>query len=440
MNSKRVKLISGVMACLMIASLAGCSSQNSSSGSSNSTKKKNVTLTYMASQGHLEDAEEDLGKKFEDKTGIKVDYQVVPASQYSNLLQTKLNSGECTDIFMAQSGKFDIDSTYHVEKNAVDLSDQSWVSRMDKQVAEQLTVGGKLYGLMIWDNYSEWPIMYNKKIFSDLGISAPKTYAEFKSACQKIKDAGITPVWKAGADGWQLPLSLLDDGPNYEEKNPGFIDNLNNNKAKFADNETILTALNEYKELYTLGYFGDNMLSQAGSQTSKAMGSGKYAMTLTVLSEPETIAKANTGVSASDFGFFENPLADNDVLCSSPCGPSKFIYKNSNHIEEAEEYFDYITTPENLEYQLKNDDTKIGLCFTGISTKLTSEMKSYIDSYTKTGTYMQYEVKYLNSQWSDIDKDMQSMLIGSMTPKELLESIDSRRADQASAASDSAWN
>ena len=53
----------------------------------------------MASQDWVYDAEMELGKQFEEETGIKVDYQIVPADQYYNMLMTKLNSGEGPDIF-----------------------------------------------------------------------------------------------------------------------------------------------------------------------------------------------------------------------------------------------------------------------------------------------------------------------------------------------------
>ena len=52
--------------------------------------KEAVTLTYMASQGWIKDAELELAKKFEAETGIHVDYQIIPADQYFNVLKTKL--------------------------------------------------------------------------------------------------------------------------------------------------------------------------------------------------------------------------------------------------------------------------------------------------------------------------------------------------------------
>src|SRR6266545_4842015 len=93
--------------------------------------KSNVTLTYIASQGWVHDAEQELGKKFEAETGIHIDYQIIPADQYFTVLQTKLNSNEGPDIFGGQSGKTDIKVNYNVEKNAVDLSQEEWVKRED---------------------------------------------------------------------------------------------------------------------------------------------------------------------------------------------------------------------------------------------------------------------------------------------------------------------
>ena len=40
-----------------------------------------TTITYIASQDWVQDAEIELGEKFYQETGIKVDYQIVPSDQ-----------------------------------------------------------------------------------------------------------------------------------------------------------------------------------------------------------------------------------------------------------------------------------------------------------------------------------------------------------------------
>ena len=147
--------------------------------------KSNVTLTYMASQDWITDAEQALGKKFEEQTGIHIDYQIIPSDQYFNVLQTKLNAGEATDIFGGQSGVTDLKLQYNVEKNAVDLSSEPWAKQEDPLVAAQATVNGKLYGLTYWDTLGNvWAVNYNKDIFKKYNLSEPKTYADMKAICQ----------------------------------------------------------------------------------------------------------------------------------------------------------------------------------------------------------------------------------------------------------------
>ena len=83
-----------------------------------------VTLTYQVDANWIKDAERSLAKKFEEQTGIAIDFQIVPADQYFNVLKTKLNSGEATDLYGGQSGVTDLKLNYNVEKNAVDLSNE----------------------------------------------------------------------------------------------------------------------------------------------------------------------------------------------------------------------------------------------------------------------------------------------------------------------------
>src|SRR5436190_16078176 len=182
-----------------------------------------TTLTYIASQNWVLDSEIELAKKFEAETGVHIDFQIIPSDQYFNVLETKLEAGgEGIDIFGGQSGKTDIKLQLNVEKNAVPLTDQEWVKRMNPLSVEQISLDGVTYGLTIWDTVGgSWVIVYNKKIFADNGISVPKSYAEFATACQTLQSAGVTPIYEPFSDGWHHVLWFLEMGPAYEAANPG---------------------------------------------------------------------------------------------------------------------------------------------------------------------------------------------------------------------------
>lgn len=403
--------------------------------------QEKVTLTYMASQGWIKDAELELAKKFEEQTGIHVDYQIIPADQYFTLLKTKLNSGEATDIFGGQSGKTDLKVQYDVEKNAVDLTGEEWTTRHDPLALDQVSLNGKVYGAEIWDiiasNY--FIVVYNKNIFEEQGLSVPKTYAEFKDACIQLKDAGINPIYQPISDGWHHVLWFPMVGPRYEEVEPGLAAKLNANETTFVESPVMLEAMTQLQELYTLGCFGDNALSDAYADTNAKLANGEYAMAVTTLTAPVAIETDYPDVKATTFGFFPMPLADNTLAPAHPAGPSKFIYSGSKHIEEARQYLRFLMEPENLQYLLDNTPEFATLDFTGLKDKWTPEQKEFLETYPAKSIVYQDAVNYVNPQWMDIGKDMVGMFTETMTPEDVLNSIDQRRAEMAQTASDPAW-
>jgi len=404
--------------------------------------QESITLTYMASQGWVPDAEIELGAQFEAETGIHVDYQIVPADQYFTLLQTRLNTGEGTDIFGGQSGVTDLIINYNVESNAVDLSDQPWVAQMDPLVLEQASVNGKVYGLTLWDVMgTTWVVNYNKAIFAENNLSVPTTYAELKATCETLLGVGIIPIFEPVASGWHHVLWFPELGPRYEQVTPGLAAALNANETTFAEDPTMLSVVEQLKELYDLGCFGDNALADTTEFTTEALATGQYAMGLTNLTGPQTIEADYPDVSAENFGFFVMPLADNQNLNINPAGPTKFIYSGSEHIDAALQYFEFLTRPESLQYLIDNNPAMRTLPFAGLTFNLMPSQQEFLDSFApeQRGTVYQTAVNYVNPQWMDIGQDLTAMFTDAIEPQEVLAHIDERRAQMAQAAQDPAW-
>ena len=400
-----------------------------------------TTITVMASQDWVYDAEMELGKQFEEETGIKVDYQIVPADQYYNMLMTKLNSGEGPDIFGGQSGSFDIVSQYNVEKNAVDPSDQAWVETYDEFAKEQTSVDGKVYGMTYYDVSTDYYVVYNKKIFEENGLEVPTTYAEFEEICQTLLDNDIIPIYEPCADGWHQTMWFTEIGGKYEELVPGIVDDLNNNKIKFADVPELKEALDQLNDMAQKGYFGDNYLSDEYTDLLMNLGSGEYAMALEKPGQIAAIAEASDGqYTEDDFGMFVIPLLDNDVYPQHPCGPSRFVYSGSEHQEEAKQYLEYIASADSVQYMIDNCDKIENLPFdVGQTPSYSEATQTFLDAAEKEGTVFQDSIKYLNPQWTELTQDIVSMFIGDMTSEDVLNAIDERRATQAEAVGDENW-
>ncbi len=405
--------------------------------------KQNLTLTVLESQGWVYPSEQALALRFQDLTGIKIDYQIVPSANYFQVLSTKLNSGQGPDIFGGQSGVSDLKVTYNVEKNAVDLSKEEWVKREDPNAVAQATLNGKVYGQEIWDIYSGyWIVTYDKGIFQKAGItSVPTTYDEFTAACDKIKALGVTPIYEPISDGWHHVLWFPEVGAQMESLEPGLYANLNANKTTLAADANALKAMTQLNNLYKSGYLGNSSLSATVADQEKNMTTGKFAMTVSNLTLPTAISTDFPTVPATNYGFFPIPLLDNQLLPTHPAGPTKFIWSGSKQIDAAKQYLAFLAQPDSLQYLIDNTPAFATLDFTGVKAKWTADQQAFMDKYkAATVNVLQDDVMYVNPQWMDIGKDEVAMFTGKETPLQVLQAIDKRRATQATTAKDPAWS
>ena len=404
-----------------------------------------TTITLMASQDWVKDAEQELGKQFEEETGIHVDYQIVPADQYQDLLLTRLNSGEGPDIFGAQSG-FALATTYHVQDNAVDLSDEPWMDAYSVFSAEQTSVDGVNYGLTYFDTTTDYYMLYNKKLFEEAGITEiPTTFEAFEEACEALLAIGVTPIYEPVADGWHQTMLWTGSAQILDKLDPGIIDSLNNNETTFAENENMKKQLDQLNDLAQKGYFGDNYMSDEFASAEGYLASGEFAMCELKSGAIASIVASdlNTeGYTEDDFGMFLLPLLDNTYLNVHPTGPSRFIYSGSENIDAAKQYLDFITSKESVQYLIDNEPTIENLPLEVGQTPAYSEStKAFLDSFDDehSGMVLQDVVTYFNEQWMDISANIAAMFTGDMTSEEVLAAIDEGRELLALAAGDEAW-
>ena len=228
-------------------------------------------------------------------------------------------------------------------------------------------------------------------------------------------------------------------GVQIENLAPGTADQLNTNQTTFAQNPTALLLLQQYKDLYDSGCFGDNALSDAVADQTKVISSGQAAMTVANLTFAQQAKTDYPDFNIDSLGVFVIPLGDNQVLNVNPAGPTKFIWKGSKYVDEAKQFLNFLAQPDSLQYRIDNDPNSPTLPFPGINSKLLPSQQTFLDDHTKRGVVYQTAVTYVNPQWMDMGKDIVSMFTGAMSPEEVLESIDQRRSDMAAAANDPAW-
>jgi raffinose/stachyose/melibiose transport system substrate-binding protein len=325
---------------------------------------------------------------------------------------------------------------WNPEVNCAPLTDQEWVSRMDKSVLPSISVNNKVYGIT-FGGYKVWWYYYNKDLFAKLGLSAPTNYDEFKNVCQKIKDSGVIPIYEAIQDGWHQQLPFYELGGYYNQKNPGLYDKLNKNEIKIKDIPEALEVLKELKEFQKLGFFGEDYMSNSIAGDFQAIAEGKYAMTLEGFGWEQSLIKSYPDMKGK-IGIFTMPYADAQCIGTAAASNAYFINSRSENIEECKAFFNYLAQTEVLQERLDGDPEAIALCWPEIKPEYPAEYTQYLDSISH-GICMQTAVKYTGDQWMDTGKDIASMYTGDLTPEEVLQNISDRRDEQAKLQKDPNW-
>lgn len=400
-------------------------------------------LSILVSAGWMDNRYDATIERFEDTYGVTVDLQTIPADQYSDLLQSKLATDSCADIFWIQSNPFAIESTIvDPEKYCIDFTGASWEDLMPEARKTSCVYNDKLYGLQIWHNSPEYVMVYNKTLFEENGWEIPSTYAELKDLCAKIAEQGITPWFMPGADGWQHQLAFFQIGGVYEEATPGLYDALNTNQATFADNEKMLEVLNEFKELSDAGYFGEDWIGTDSTNLTNEFGDRNIAMAMANSSYIQQI-KDDTGTE-DEFGMFLIPLGDNTWYPTNPAGPTMFGYKGTEHEDLVKEFFNFVTTTESLQEILDNSHayTNVDMNDDAIEQHWLPEEEEFlatVDDSKKGVSVLQTGTKYTNDYWMQFGQDMVAFCQGEMEANDVLKNMDTNRAEAAKTVGDENW-
>ncbi len=304
------RLIGAMLICTMALGLmAGCSSgtkggvtktsgTNGSGGETESTGSKETADTESTGVVEINFATSWVGvsantewfkdrlKAFNEQYGdkIKVNVEEIAGDQaYVDKMKVLYSSNSLPDV-ICTGGYNLIDS---MKDQFVDLTsyiDNEWYDSISKVCWDVNSRDGKIYGMP----YSRQVIgyFYNNDLFAKAGIEKPaETWDEFFAQCDKLKEAGITPISMDTADsGWLTSLFLgaliaqTDEG----EK---FMNTLQPDNYNTADFINAAAAVQKMFQNYT---------------TSDAIG-GKYENGASNFYMEQTAMIANGPWMASDF-------------------------------------------------------------------------------------------------------------------------------------------
>jgi raffinose/stachyose/melibiose transport system substrate-binding protein len=306
-----------------------------------------VTLSFLIDNASSTVAWADqLKKDFEAANpDIKIEIEQRPGgTDGDNIIKTRLATDDMDDVFLYNSGSLfqQIDPV----RNLVDLTDEPWQPNILPSFQKVVTgPDGKIYGAPIGAAMGGG-ILYNKKVYADLGLSVPKTWDEFMANNAKIKAAGkVAPVIQTFGDTWTSQLFVLSDFFNLQAADPGFADAYTANKAKFATTPAALVGFEHQAEVFKDGYLNADFAAAKYEDGIKDIATGVGAH-YPMLTFAITAIQADYPDDLKNVGFFATPgpSADkNGLTVWMPAG--LYIPKtNTGHLDAAKKFVAFVAS------------------------------------------------------------------------------------------------
>lgn len=338
-----------VLLCLMLAAVgmifAGGQKDVQSPGAA---ADEQVVLTWLHPTADTsQPALDAVVEAFEQKYGIEVQIEFRPgSSEGENLVKTRIAANDMPDLLSYNSGS--LFQVLNLEKNFTDLSDLPLADRLLDSFKTTVSSGDGFYGVPV-QTIAAGGIIYNKRVYRELGLQIPVTWDEFIANCEVIKAAGKVPVIASYKDDWTAQLLLLADYYNVEASDPDFAAQYTANKAKFATNPAALSGFEKIQDVYVKGLINDEPMSTTYDMAQELLASGEgvhYPMLTFLLSGinekyPEAI---------DDIGFFAVPGDDPENTGATLWMPNNIaIPKQTKHPEEAKLFLDFLTSKEGMD-------------------------------------------------------------------------------------------
>ncbi|MEX2693030.1 ABC transporter substrate-binding protein [Rhizobium mongolense] len=305
-----------------------------------------TTLSFLIDNGPdtLVSAEALVAAYAKKQPDVTIEIDQRPGGgEGDNTIKTRLATGEMADVFLYNAGSlFQVLKPTQTLTAITGLPSLANVSETFKSVS---SADGKPYGVP-FGTTMVGGIFYNKKIYKELSLSVPKTWAEFMANNQKIKAAGKVAVVQTYKDSWSSQILLLSDYYNLQASVPNFAVEYTANKAKYATTPAALKGFERLKDIHDAGVLNEDF-GAASYDDGLNMLADAEAAHYPMLSLAIGALKQNHPESLADIGFFAQPSDDaatNGLTVWMP--PALYIPASSQHVEEAKKFLDFVASVE----------------------------------------------------------------------------------------------
>jgi len=396
-----------IMSVILVLGLAGC--------------KKEAGVTELRFMGYNPESSRATFLKYldEELQDINIVFEFVSLDDYYDVLTTQLKSGNGPDIIeVGGDTKLLANDGY-----LLDLTDRQFVKSYAHSGLSAYIANGKIYATPLQSWYEG--IFYNKRLFSENGISVPKSLDQFIAIHMELKEKGIKPQ-TMGAGSWEpmmkQSIGIVNNEFYSDPANMNFDDDFNEGKAFLAD--SWLEAVTAWSKVIDQGCLTPDMLAVSYDEALYEFAIGGAAMWESGPWAVNDILSINPGME-SDLGMFPIPgLSEGTGWLVGGPGSALAINAKSKYIEQALSVLDLTATPEAQKALIKDNAGSSFLV--GVSADLGDIYKDCEEAFQEGNVYAPWVAvwEYGNIIVEEYGKSLQEVLAGTKTIEQALRDAD----------------
>jgi len=413
---------------VLAISLVGCSGANNTADTGDSAKQESdvTELTFWSWYAQQGPAIEAVVKEFEkDNPKVKVKVEYFETGAYPEQIKTSFISGNAPDIMGVEPGSGPKGLvTFKDAGRVLDLTDiyqeKGWNDRFYESAIKQLTFDGSIYSVPLTVNNMN--LYYNKTLFDEFGLKAPKTFDDLYKVSEVLKENGILPITWGNKYQWTgKDYFFLFAG----QQDTTLIKKAERGEIKWTD-ERLVKALNTVKRLSKDEVYapGTNAMSdwdaiQLFFQEQAAMFfSGTWAIPNIKNNAPEGFTE--------QLGLIQFPIFENGLNHVSPggVGMNVAISKDTKHKELAIKFLDYFTKTQSQKIFVKEAQFTSPNKEANVDEIVESHLLKKFNEFQGDTTPR----SLVNSKMdAELGGGIQALIEGEMTAKEVLEKVEAVR-------------
>lgn len=259
------KLISVLLAGLMVFALAGCGAEGTK------TSGSGTKITIFNSKMEVQDQFEEIAKEYGKKHGVNVEVYYSSETVASHIA-TKYAANDPYTIAMVDPK--DIYSL--ADEYAADLSNEEWTKKTDYAIC----VNGRVVGFPTC--IEARGIMYNASAIEKITgetfePSAVDTLDKFNALCEKLVLGGMNKPTGIMKEDWSLAAHYLAEVYEIQSNPDEYAKNLSTGSANFKDNDGFNKLMDTFDTLRKYNVAADSPIAAERELLEQKLAEGEIA-------------------------------------------------------------------------------------------------------------------------------------------------------------------